>query len=196
VRHEQYDELRDFYLTPLAHALAAQWKVPSRLRGPVAVLAADRSRHPDEVKLDTMRQAVLLVLADRASRTRIDLRPWLGARPDGAAVPADDIHVLDFLRWWRRRVYKTVEAILIDTENPGTTSEPEVGPDPEPAAVPPEPDDRVDAIYAAARDDLDRRLLAALADGLSIADASRDAGITPAVGRQRIQRLRKRAAPG
>jgi hypothetical protein len=193
---EQYAELRDAYLTPLACALAAQWRVTLTVGEPLRALAAERGQHRDEAKLDTMRQAVLVVLADRAVPTSIDVRPWLGVRPDGAAVPVDDVHVLDFLRWWRRRVYRTAEAILTDAGSPGTTAEPEVELGADPVAVLAEPDDRVDAIYAAARDDMDQRLLAGLADGLSIADASREAGIEPAAGRQRITRLRKRANPG
>jgi hypothetical protein len=189
---EQYTSLRDFYLTPLATALAAEWKIDPELREPLRALAAQRGWHRDEVKVDTMSQAVLLALAERTTpAAKIDVRPYIGARPDGAAVPADDVYVLDFLRWWRRRVINIAEQYIVAEAAGGAV--PETLPAPEPAgAPPPDPDTRVDAIYAAARDDLDRRLLDAMAEHGSIADAARAVGITPAAARKRKERLLKR----
>jgi hypothetical protein len=189
---EQYANVRDRYLTPLAAALAAQWRVPRPLREPLRALAAERGQDRDAVKVDAMREAVLLVLAERATPTRIDVRPWIGARPDGAVDPSEGVHILDFLRWWRRRVYQTAEDILADAGDVGATTPPAAVPATEPAEVPPDPDARVDAIYAAAKDDLDRRLLDAMAEHDSIADAARAIGITPATARKRKERLLER----
>ena len=54
-------------------------------------------------------------------------------------------------------------------------------------------DDRVDALYAAARDDTDKALLDGIADGLSIADASRTLEVSAKTAQKRVERMRKRA---
>jgi hypothetical protein len=187
------DRLRDRCLTPLATAIAGHWSIPTRhraLRDALRTLAAERGCRQDEVKVDAIRRAVLLALAERTTPAKIDVRPYIGARPDGAAVPADDVHVLDFLRWWWRRVDNLTKEYILTEAAGGAV--PEMLPAPEPAGSPSDLDPRVDTIYAAARDDLDRRLLDAMAEHGSIADAARAVGITPAAARKRKERLLKR----
>jgi hypothetical protein len=201
--------IEEYWLLPVAAALAIRWRIQGEDRAALARYRAEAKADAGEAKLDIMARAVLSVQAARESAAPIRIgTKWVtdeGGRKQ-AVVPTT-LEYWTYLRWWVARCLREARTILREgVPDAGTDEAEEVNPtdalvgrqntpldDLELAEAAAHDRKRVDALYLAARDDTDRRLLDCLAEVESIAEAARHVGVTPELARQRITRLRARA---
>lgn len=189
------DESRAYWLFPLAMALADRWRIQAADRPRLRRYAATRNVERGDAKVVLLAEAVALTHLERGEPTTVRFgRSWVtgdeGTRT--RVVPGTDLDYFAFLRWFVARSLRVARAILrSETEAPEFAKL-----DREALAVPTEDDEvgpnLIDRIYAAARDDLDRRILEGLKAGEAPAAIARALGIPAQTVYTRRQRLRGR----
>jgi hypothetical protein len=199
-------------LDTLVLALAVRWPYRPKKGAPPAVLgllraaAAERGMTVKQTKLEFLRSGVATALAMHG--TVADVKVWKTQRK--GVRPLYDLSPREYLRWFRTRVETAAENELWGSSE---TRDDDVigaaGPladeDVEDAAAGTVPavaaeadrrllsgDERIDRLYAVARDDTDRALIDAVAEHGTIAAAAREIGIGVEAAKKRVQRLRKR----
>ncbi len=196
------DERHPFWhdaLAPLALALARRMRMRTREREALRVLAdGPGPAMLKRAKEDLVACSLLAVVSTctKAQRVRVFGRTYRSTRP------LLDLTAREFVRWLVSAVDREVRAQL-RSRREGRLESPEAGEVPEARAAMAESsaaaraeveEDDVARVYAAARDDADRRLLDALSEHGKIGPAAQAIGMKAGAARQRIVRLRKRIA--
>ena len=131
--HGVDEEDREDYLIPLAMAVARRWKLHGRIkRHQLKTLAEQRECSPDEVKVEIVARAVLIVQNRREGEYTVRLdREWVKdarGKKRHDVKPTHDLFWPQYLRWWQAQVYAAAEDMLRDEMAPADTSRPGEGP--------------------------------------------------------------------
>lgn len=111
------DEDQERWLIPLALALAATWRMyEPQDKQQLAALAELRSWTPVEVKVDLVLRAIPLVQGSREESQAVKLgRSWVkddSRKKRQDVIPVHELDRLDYLKWWRARVYDAATSFL------------------------------------------------------------------------------------
>ena len=131
--HGVDEEDREDYLIPLAMAVARRWKLHGRIkRHQLKTLAEQRECSPDEVKVEIVARAVLLVQNRRDDEHAVKLgEKWVkdtSGKMRHDVRPGHDLYWPEYLRWWQAQVYATARGMLLDEMSEAETDRPTEGP--------------------------------------------------------------------
>jgi hypothetical protein len=199
-------------LESLALALAVRWPyrpkkgAPPADQGRLRAAAAERGLPVKQAKLEFLRSGVATALAEHGTAT--DIVVW--RTPRKAVRPLYDLSPREYLRWFVTRVESVATAELwgsSETRHRDVigAAGPLADEDVEDAAAGTVPavaaeadrrlllgDERIDQLYAVARDDTDRALIDAVAEYGTTAAAARELGMNKEKAKTRVRRLQER----
>lgn len=184
-------------LDALVSALARTWSVRKERpndRETLRRLVVVEQRSEPEMKRELCRHGLLSALADRKMPQRI-------RRQDGylqagqQLIPNEDVPLREFLRWLRNeailRASRELRERAPKKKEMGWSESPVGAAVVEAAVI--EPDPRVDLLFAAARDDLDRQLVEYRLEGYNVREAAEMMNEAEPKVQKRWQRLQGRA---
>ena len=117
---DDIDAARDQYLLPLAMVLAEGWKLfDEEQRAQVHALARERGWNSDEIKIDALLQAVILVHRDRDTLQKVKFGSH-GRSEEGK--PFNAFTYLKYVRWFRQSALRVAGDVISewsDAVDPG-----------------------------------------------------------------------------